>query len=199
MDAKEKTVHTYDVNVERFEKATQDFLAKHKVEEIEGFLRRVKGPLVLDAGSGPGRDSIYLRSRGLQPICIDLSREMIKRCKERGLVSCVGDIESLPIRSEAFEGIWANMSLLHISKKNMPKTLNAMREILAPQGIFYISVKEGEGERMVSSDKYPGERFFAFYQAPEIEAMLNPLFKIEENYRKTVGDMTYISYIAKKD
>jgi SAM-dependent methyltransferase len=45
-----------------------------------------------------------------------------------------------------YDGVWANFSLLHAARTDMPKHLAAIHTALKPGGLFHIAVKEGSGE-----------------------------------------------------
>ncbi len=47
---------------------------------------------------------------------------------------------------EAWDGIWACASLLHLSYQELDSTLAALYKALSPQGIFYCSFKKGDFE-----------------------------------------------------
>jgi SAM-dependent methyltransferase len=46
-------------------------------------------------GYGPGRDAICFQNKGFDVTCVDISTEMIKLCKEKGLKAFVMDFENL--------------------------------------------------------------------------------------------------------
>jgi SAM-dependent methyltransferase len=198
MDYKEETCKTYDLNADRFEEATKDFLRQYKLEETDRFISLLSGRRILDLGSGPGRDSAYFASRGLEPVCLDLSFSMIKKCSQKNLRACVADMENLPFSPGTFDGGWASMAFLHVPKYKMPHVLSSVDRALKPLSPLFLSVKEGEGERMVSSDKYDGQRFFSFFHMQELEDLVKPFFNIVQSYRKSIGDMTYLSYLCQK-
>ena len=52
-----------------------------------------------------------------------------------------------------------------------PDVLGELRRVLRPGGLLYMSVKEGDGERWVEYST-GRQRFFAFYQEPELDDLL---------------------------
>jgi HKD family nuclease len=55
---------------------------------------------------------------------------------------------------EAYDGIWACASLLHVSTKELPDVIGRLWRALRPGGCFYLSFKLGTGER-----SHGGRRF----------------------------------------
>ena len=49
---------------------------------------------------------------------------------------------------DKFDGIWARALLLHVSCDGFADVLHRLERALRPQGICYMSFKEGHGERV---------------------------------------------------
>lgn len=76
---------------------------------------------------------------------------------------------------EAFHGIWACASLLHVVKSEMDHVLRRLRAALKEDGILYASFKHGQGEQAING------RFFNHYTADELETLITSNhFSIEE-------------------
>jgi ubiquinone/menaquinone biosynthesis C-methylase UbiE len=135
------------------------------------------GARVLDTGCGPGWDTVRLRDLGLRACGLDRSRGMLSEARERGVPLLLGDMRALPVPDGALDGLWVCASFLHIPKQDAPAVLREFRRALRPGGVVYIGVKEGTGERWVeqaSEQQSLGQqRFFAFYQADELDQLLN--------------------------
>ena len=170
MNYKELNRGVYDSHAEEFEKKRAGYIEKYILEDAEEFVDSLPGKRVLDLGSGPGRDSVFLINYGIHTTCLDISQEMIRLCREKGLVSLVGDLENLPFPNNTFHGIWAYASLLHVPKRNFPIVLKNLNGLLKNQGTMYIGMKEGNSEGIIKSEKYGGkERFFALYEEKELQ------------------------------
>ena len=199
-DYKKATIESYDkhtqYHVDRFKWSLD--LTRRKWE-FETFLKLVKGKEVLDIGCGQGDHAKYLQEEGCNVTCIDLSQEMIKRCKEKGLNAQVMDIEQLDFPSERFDGAWANTSLLHLKKESLPPVLQKIKAILRDKGIFYICVKEGEGEGFVNDKEGNTKRFFSFYSIEELNHMLTKNgFRALEQQKQTYKGRTFIMAFFQK-
>ncbi len=124
------------------------------------------GARILDVGCGPGRDLKFFRDQGFRVQGIDSSREMVKRALGVGVPvhhkSCLAITEE-----NAFEGVWASASLLHLTQVDFVQALARLFKALCSQGAFYFSVKAGDG---VQTDAEG--RFFTYYQVDDLKQIL---------------------------
>ena len=125
------------------------------------------GGRVLDLGCGPGGASGHMAAAGLNVEAWDASRAMVDLAADRPGVTArqagFGDLDA----ENAYDGIWANFSLLHAPRADMPRHLAAVARALRPGGIFHIGVKEGAGEKRDSLG-----RFYTYYTAASLTAVL---------------------------
>ena len=161
------------------------------LDQLEKFVSLVTqsgGKKVLDLGCGSGIQSKQLFHAGLEVVGFDLSPEMIRQAKKRvpGAKFIVGDMTILdkriyPELAEGFDGVFAQASLLHVPKKLIPKVLGSIHDILRTNGILYLALKEGVGEKEVEEERLGMiiKRFFSFFTKVEIEGYLkNAKFQV---------------------
>jgi hypothetical protein len=55
---------------------------------------------------------------------------------------------------EAFDGIWACASLLHVARAELPGTLRRLRAALVPGGTWFMSFKYGTEEREANGRRF---------------------------------------------
>src|SRR3989344_6786046 len=187
----------YEKYAYMFEEQDKRYPFNDFIDDADIFMRFLQGKKILDLGSGPGRDSQFFKERGLNPLCLDISQEMIKLCQEKGLETQVGDLEKLPFEDSSFDGVWAYTSLLHVPKIKFSKILSKINNILIPQGIFYLGMKEGNFEGMVKSEKYgESERFFSLYRDLELRKILSDFFDIVHFSKVELGEAVFLNYLC---
>ena len=129
------------------------------------------GACVLDVGCGPAWEAARLRALGLRACGFDRSRGMLAEARALGVPLLLGDMRALPVPDGALDGLWVCASFLHIPRRDGPAVLREFCRALRPGGALYIGVKEGGGERWIEHSD-GRQRFFVFYQADELDALL---------------------------
>jgi len=167
----QRTIQTYNQLVEEYDNETINFWDKFPRTFFDKFAKFVKGK-ILDVGSGPGRDGILLKQKGLGVICLDASEAMVKLCIERGLEAIVGDFNKLPFEDKMFDGVWAYTSLLHVPKVEVEKPIIEIRRVLKDNGILGLGFIEGKIEGYRESAGVNKPRWFSFYTKKEIANLL---------------------------
>ena len=196
-----ETINTYNLMADEYDREVADFWYRFPPEIINKFCSEVGSGLVLDVGSGSGRDGIILRNHGLRVICLDASESMVKLTRQKGLPSIQADFLDLPFfRKNIFQGIWAYTSLIHIPKLQMPRALLEIDRVLELGGILGLGLIEGtlqEGYSTSACIHLP--RFFVHYQRNEIETMLRD-FRFEPFYYEELqpSKRNYLNLLARK-
>ena len=113
------------------------------------FLEHVpKGGWILDAGCGSGRDSKAFLQQGYQVEAFDATAEMAKLASQHTGLSVkqmtFSDVDAV----NRYDGIWCCASLLHVSAAELPDAMAKLALALKPEGIWYVSFKYGDGERV---------------------------------------------------
>ncbi len=197
MNYKEENKKTYNSHAEEFEERTKNYLRKHIFNDVTLFLKSLPGKRILDLGSGPGRDSLFFKEKGFEPLCYDFSPEMIKRCEEKSLVGKVGEIEKMNFPDDSFDGVWAYTSLLHIPEEEFTIALKKVNKSLVKKGVFYIGMKEGKN-KILENERYSDDtRTSWYYTNEELIEMLKPHFDIF-NFSKVELENTYLNYLCRK-
>jgi SAM-dependent methyltransferase len=159
--------------------------------------RLERGAHILEIGCGPGRDIAGLRAIGFQVTGVDLSLAMLGEARERvGGDLLAGDMLHLPMNTQ-FDGAWLAASLLHIPKKQAPAVLNEVGRLLRRDGLMYVSLKSGQGEEWQGNRE--GQRFFAYYEMPELEAVIEATgFAVIESWDERIAATTWLSVVGQK-
>lgn len=126
------------------------------------------GGRVLDLGCGPGHAAAFMITEGFDVDAWDASPEMARIGKNmHGLAIRVAAFDALNA-TEVFDGIYANFSLLHAPKTDMPGHLVRIARALKPGGLFHIGLKTGTGEKRDELG-----RFYAYYNEDELVGLLS--------------------------
>jgi 2-polyprenyl-3-methyl-5-hydroxy-6-metoxy-1,4-benzoquinol methylase len=104
-----------------------------------------EGGRILDAGCGSGRDSERFLRAGYAVEAFDASARMARCAGERtGLAVRVLEFSGMDWDA-AFDGVFANASLLHVPPGEMGGVLERIAAALRPGGVLFASLKHGEG------------------------------------------------------
>lgn len=119
------------------------------------FLERIlQGGLILDAGCGSGRDSKAFLQQGYQVEAFDATAEMAKLASQHTGLSVKQKTFSDVDAVNRYDGIWCCASLLHVSAAELPDATAKLARALKPGGIWYVSFKYGDGERVKDSRRF---------------------------------------------
>jgi SAM-dependent methyltransferase len=150
-----KTVEHYTERAVEFWEGTRE----HDVtQNIGALLRHIRGepPLrILDLGCGPGRDLAAFRSLGHEPIGLEASPALAAMArKHSGCEVLEQDFLALDLPSAGFDGIFANASLFHVPRQELPRVLSELHAALKPDGVLFSSNPRGHNEEGWSHGRY---------------------------------------------
>ena len=77
--------------------------------------------------AGTGIDGVYFKQNEIDVICIDISKESVKKCIERGLDARVMDFYDLSFSDKSFQVVYALNCLLHVPKKDIAQVLQEIK------------------------------------------------------------------------
>jgi SAM-dependent methyltransferase len=134
----------YDENAQAFFAGT---ISADMAEARSRFVSALMpGARVLDAGCGSGRDALAFKQRDFDVTAFDGSAEMVR------MASAHTGLEVLHLTFDdvawhhAFDGIWANASLLHVPRAQLVGVMRKLRGALVLGGVWELSFKPGSGE-----------------------------------------------------
>ena len=160
-----QTVTIYDQNIATYKKMVDKL---PDIKPLNAFIDALQaGAYVLDWGSGPGYLAAEMRARGLRPLCVDASREMIEAAQSDYQLDAKQAEFSQLNESQIYDGIWANFSLLHVERAAFFSHISAAATALVPSGVFYVSVKLGKGQ-----ERDELGRFYTYFNHDELEEIL---------------------------
>ena len=125
------------------------------------------GGHVLDLGCGPGHAAAQMVKAGFEVTALDASAEMAAYARRTyGLEVMVADFHHVT-GDAVYDGVWANFSLLHAPRDEMPGHLAALVRALKPGGSLHIGLKTGTGEARDGLG-----RLYTYYTEDEIAGLL---------------------------
>jgi SAM-dependent methyltransferase len=139
-----RTIALYDAKAADYAKLVQSDAADAQLQAFMDLLP--KGAGVLDLGCGPAFASVKMRDAGFKPDPVDASKGMVDMANARFDINArqltFDDIDMIA----AYDGVWANFSLLHAARADLPRHLAALATALRLNGIIHIGMKTGTGE-----------------------------------------------------
>lgn len=188
----EQTIAVYDQQAGEY---SEMISSKPADSTLLAFISRVEpGGVVLDLGCGPALASSIMRERGLRVDPVDACDGMVDLANSTYDIGArkatFADIDA----ENAYDGIWANFSLLHVSASDFSRIVTALHFSLKPGGVFHLAMKTGAG---AGRDRLG--RFYTYYSPEDLAEILGTVgFKIDEvktgEDRGLAGDIS--SWIA---
>ncbi|GAB3689145.1 class I SAM-dependent methyltransferase [Salinarchaeum chitinilyticum] len=176
-----ETIATYEAVAEEYRERHGDREAVAGI--VEAFLaalddaqaeRSATAPArVLDVGCGPGWESATFAEAGYDVFGIDVTNAFLDAASDTAPDGDFArmDMRRLGIAEDAFAGLWACASFLHVPREAAPATLEGFSRVLEPSGVLALTVKRGDGRR--DGDAYEAdEREFVLYQPTELRGLV---------------------------
>jgi SAM-dependent methyltransferase len=150
-----RTLADYEASAESFWHGTKG----HDVSQnIAAFLRHIEGThrfAILDFGCGPGRDLKTLQELGHDPIGVDGTARFVEMARAySGCEVWRQDFLKLTLPQERFDGVFANASLFHVPRQELPRVLTELRACLKPRGVLFSSNPRGKNQEGWSGGRY---------------------------------------------
>jgi SAM-dependent methyltransferase len=179
-----RTLDHYQTRAEDFWQGTRH----HDVEQnIEALLRHIRAAApftILDLGCGPGRDLRNFAQRGHRPIGLEGAPAFVAMAREHADCEVwLQDFVQMDLPAATFDGVFANASLFHVPRQELPRVLRQLHATLKPDGVLFSSNPRGNNEESIN-----GERYGAYYELATWRSMLTAAGFVElEHYYRPAG------------
>jgi SAM-dependent methyltransferase len=149
------TLADYGERAENFWERTRD----HDVSQnIEALLRHIQADApfaILDFGCGPGRDLRAFVQRGHRVVGLEGAPALADMARAYG--GCEvwqQDFMRLALPHARFDGIFANASLFHVPRQELPRVLRQLHATLKPGGVLFSSNPRGDNQENINGERY---------------------------------------------
>lgn len=124
----------------------------------DALLGALEGPgpfAILDLGCGPGRDVQRFRALGHDAVGLDGCAAFVEMARAHTKAEIWHqDFLALSLPPARFDGIFANASLFHVPRCELPRVLGELFAALRPRGVLFCSNPRGSGEEGFSQGRY---------------------------------------------
>ncbi len=148
-------------------------------ESVRADVRRIAeelgaGARVLEIGSGGGRDAALLEEHGLRVRRTDVTPAFVRLLRGQGLEADVLDplTDDLSSDEGPYDAVWANASLLHVARADLPTVLTRLAAVTRRGGLLRVAVKEGDGEGWSTHGSIRGPRHFTYWRSDALRAVV---------------------------
>lgn len=142
-----RTIAHYDEHAEGFWRGTKDHDVTQNYQAFMAAMPPGRALDILDFGCGPGRDLLYFKEQGHQPVGLDGSLAFCRMARSHA--DCVvyhQNFLELDLPDEAFDGIFANAALFHVPSSDFTRVLRELCGALRAGGILFSSNPRGDYE-----------------------------------------------------
>ncbi|MEM5829581.1 MAG: class I SAM-dependent methyltransferase [Candidatus Aenigmatarchaeota archaeon] len=186
MDVKKYYNYLGEKYLDSYRAQGMEIISKNEINFVLSNLPSRKNKInVLEIGTGPGRISKEVVKKNVRFTGVDISEEMVNRCKEKlkrfrfvNILKC--DIsKGLSFRDEAFDFIYAIRVLKYVN--NLGYVLNEINRVLKRDGIFVFSMP----------NKYSINRANVFHKLPYNRVSKSELLKILRKNNFSINRIEY--------
>ena len=149
------TLAHYNQRADNFWEGTRH----HDVRQnIDALLSHIEGPVpftILDFGCGPGRDLKTIAKLGHRVVGLEGSARFGEMARAySGCEVWHQDFLKLDLPAHTFDGIFANASLFHVPKQELPRVLGELHATIKPSGVLFSSNPRGDNQEGWSGNRY---------------------------------------------
>ncbi|MGA3303310.1 MAG: class I SAM-dependent methyltransferase [Methylovirgula sp.] len=178
------TLSHYERNADTFWEGTRDHDVSQNRAALLGAIVGEPPLILLDFGCGPGRDLKQFSECGHQAIGLDGAESFVAMARAHsGCEVWHQDFLRLDLPTAFFDGVFANASLFHVPRRDLPRVLGELYAAMKPGGVLFASNPRGNNE-----EGWNGDRYGAYY---DLEAwrryMTDPGFMELAHYYRPDG------------
>ena len=155
---------------------SQDYFDKTIAIDPSGFLSTFVRYLppratILDAGCGSGRDLLWLKKKGFDPLGFERSPGLAALAgKKSGCPVIQGDFTGYDFSALAVDAVLLSGALVHLGREELAPVFQNVLKALNPGGHVYLSLKQGRGNSVA-----PDGREFTLWDDDELRSVFAEL------------------------
>jgi SAM-dependent methyltransferase len=154
-DISRRTLAHYDQRAEDFWQGTRDHDVQQNVDALLKAIESSPPFAILDFGCGPGRDLKTFKELGHEAVGLEGSARFAAMAREySGCEVLEQDFLALDLPPSRFDGVFANASLFHVPRSELPRVLGELRVSLKPGGVLFSSNPRGANEEGWTRGRY---------------------------------------------
>ncbi|MCX6781112.1 MAG: class I SAM-dependent methyltransferase [Candidatus Magasanikbacteria bacterium] len=197
MDLKQQTIDTYNTTAEAMAVKFNNIGGrKSDVDRGFSFIDKTN-PFAFEIGCGNGRDAIEILKHTENYLGTDISKSMIELAR---VEAPTGKFEVVDIDTYEFplgiDIIFSFASLLHSESASIKSILESAYSALNPGGVFYISLKFGEGS-ITKTDEF-GTRTYFLYTPDDIKKFAGGRYDVVYEDVHDLRDQKWFTLALKK-
>ena len=145
----EKTTPTTDFYQNHYESYFKRTVSINPSSFLLPFVKALpQNSSILDIGCGSGRDLLWLKKQGFYLTGFDQSQGLVRLAARHSRCEVIaGDFETYDFSPFSYDAILAAGSLVHVPHARLAAVIQNIRKALESCGIFYVSLKQGQGTR----------------------------------------------------
>lgn len=178
------TLDNYDRHAEQFWSGTRDHDVSQNTAALLAHLEGAGPFSILDLGCGPGRDLATFRALGHEAIGLEGAPRFVEMARAHsGCEVWQQDFLALDLPPERFDGVFANASLFHVPRAELPRVLRELHAALRPRGVLFASNPRGR-----NTEGWQGERYGVWHDLSTWTAVVTEAgFTLLDHYYRPPG------------
>ncbi len=167
----EVTLHTYEKHADAYiHRMSADPPASVCAWLDEAVRDLSRGALILELGSGTGRDARYIEKQGYAVLRTDATAAFVQHLRQGGFLARRLNALTDPLGGP-YHLILADAVILHFPKADALALFRRVRDALLPKGRLAFSVQQGSGQMWRDLDG--GPRYFCLWESGELTQALS--------------------------
>ena len=154
-----RTLDHYQTRAAEFWEGTRHHDVEQNIDALLRHIQAVPPFTILDFGCGPGRDLSAFVRRGHRAIGLEGAQALADMARAHSACEVwQQDFLRLDLPESRFDGVFANASLFHVPRQELPRVLRQLHATLKPGGVLFSSNPRGNNQESIN-----GERYGAYY------------------------------------